>query len=412
MPLSFSCVACGRPYTVDDALAGRRARCKACGTEMRIPARSAPEPDLYGLDEAEPVPQPSADRFAADDPEAVVPRRSGGLPRAKTARGRDRGEDGSGIRKVLFYVIGFGLFAFVLPFFGLVLKPRGAHQGLDPKMQQEIGMGIAILGGILLAISYAFGGAMSGLRATLGERRAAAIGRWTRRGVWGAIGLFLFLLIFLPIFSAVVRRMAPARRAAVPAGPGPQAPGLRPPNAPGFPPDVAANPGPALAGPVADRPEPGPPAGGNGPAPGQPGPPGAGRPPFPGPGPFVGGPPGPASEAAAPVRQVLSNGRIGPARTPTGEPRRGLAFQVDYQAQGPVSEAGRQRYMWVIETAGRPVRLPAPSRPRAQGTFRTTIGQLRPEDGPFRIHLEALSVGPGGRRESVVSNTVPLEWSE
>src|SRR4051794_23053536 len=59
MSLSFACDFCSREYRGDDGLAGRRVKCKECGTELTIPSSSAvatatkapPAADLYGLDD-------------------------------------------------------------------------------------------------------------------------------------------------------------------------------------------------------------------------------------------------------------------------------------------------------------------------------------------------------------------------
>jgi hypothetical protein len=94
MPISFSCVQCNKDYVVSDALAGKRAVCKACGNRMTIPgdgvavatvaapaqpARprpAAPAPrsaqvyepaaeDLYGFDEAPSALPPLAPRVGS-----------------------------------------------------------------------------------------------------------------------------------------------------------------------------------------------------------------------------------------------------------------------------------------------------------------------------------------------------------
>src|SRR5438552_586269 len=43
MSISVRCAACNKLYKVDDALAGRKVRCKACGAALAIPA-AAPNP--------------------------------------------------------------------------------------------------------------------------------------------------------------------------------------------------------------------------------------------------------------------------------------------------------------------------------------------------------------------------------
>ena len=60
MPIAVICPGCGDTYNLGDALAGRRCRCKGCGTVFRVPeARpSATSRDIFsGLDEG-PAPPP------------------------------------------------------------------------------------------------------------------------------------------------------------------------------------------------------------------------------------------------------------------------------------------------------------------------------------------------------------------
>lgn len=41
--ISFACEHCGKTFNVPDTYAGRRARCKGCGQEVRVPAAAEPE---------------------------------------------------------------------------------------------------------------------------------------------------------------------------------------------------------------------------------------------------------------------------------------------------------------------------------------------------------------------------------
>jgi dienelactone hydrolase len=78
MSISFTCSQCGRSYTVDDAFAGRKVRCKPCGAEMRIPSPSSsgrqppadesPPEDLYGLADTEPALPPRAPQAGTNLP--------------------------------------------------------------------------------------------------------------------------------------------------------------------------------------------------------------------------------------------------------------------------------------------------------------------------------------------------------
>ncbi len=70
-----------------------------------------------------------------------------------------------------------------------------------------------------------------------------------------------------------------------------------------------------------------------------------------------------------------------------------MSFGVDYQfTEGQPSTAG---YVWVIERAqGAPSRQSV--RLAKQGTLPVLLPGWRPEDGPFRSHLE----DPSGKRVS------------
>src|SRR5438128_2336229 len=42
MSISITCAACGKQYVVNDALAGKKVRCKACGATVLVAASAAP----------------------------------------------------------------------------------------------------------------------------------------------------------------------------------------------------------------------------------------------------------------------------------------------------------------------------------------------------------------------------------
>jgi MoxR-like ATPase len=66
MSISFSCQKCGKQYEVDDALAGKHAKCKGCGVFLQVPV---PEP-VRILDDDPPAPAISNAESAAE-PEPV-----------------------------------------------------------------------------------------------------------------------------------------------------------------------------------------------------------------------------------------------------------------------------------------------------------------------------------------------------
>ena len=70
MSITFACENCGKPFTVDAKLAGKKGRCKRCGAVMPIPFSGDPpipssstrlddsaRGDLYGLDDPPPPPR-------------------------------------------------------------------------------------------------------------------------------------------------------------------------------------------------------------------------------------------------------------------------------------------------------------------------------------------------------------------
>jgi hypothetical protein len=56
MSIQVSCAGCGKSYRVDDRFAGKRAKCKACGNEMLVPAAAAAAPRVAAGAGAAPAP--------------------------------------------------------------------------------------------------------------------------------------------------------------------------------------------------------------------------------------------------------------------------------------------------------------------------------------------------------------------
>jgi len=89
MSISFTCE-CGRSYSVNEELVGKKLRCKQCGRTTRLTRNpsSVPDPepliDAYGLDEISP-PAP-----APRETEAVLPGRSASRTVEKTSSGKSK----------------------------------------------------------------------------------------------------------------------------------------------------------------------------------------------------------------------------------------------------------------------------------------------------------------------------------
>jgi hypothetical protein len=74
MSIAFACPACGRDYSVSASLGGKRARCKQCGAEMRIPAAKPAGCKKSPVEAAKGQPAPpAAQAGAAAQPAAPKP---------------------------------------------------------------------------------------------------------------------------------------------------------------------------------------------------------------------------------------------------------------------------------------------------------------------------------------------------
>jgi hypothetical protein len=121
MPISFSCTGCGHHYTVAESQAGKRGKCKQCGSVLIVPA-ATPEsspPDLYGLNETGAFPG----RDAAEKPAAALPRHGDG-PLARRPHGRaDRGA----VPGWSLWLVGLGGVGLGVLVAMLALRPRRAE---------------------------------------------------------------------------------------------------------------------------------------------------------------------------------------------------------------------------------------------------------------------------------------------
>ncbi len=132
MAIAFSCPRCGKRYTVDSALAGRKGRCKDCGRSMTIPNFADDADDtiaVEGYDLSEPMPVAAGAEAgsvfvrAGIDPE--VPRTSRTRrPASATMERRSRREDDEAtvarrlrvlIAAPIVLLIGLGLMALIVP---------------------------------------------------------------------------------------------------------------------------------------------------------------------------------------------------------------------------------------------------------------------------------------------------------
>jgi hypothetical protein len=96
MSISFSCNFCSRKYRVDDALGGRKVKCKECGTDLAIPSAGAVM--LTDADLAPATVAPHRDLYGLDDDDDPAPARPPARPGMRPARpsGGDWSSRGSG----------------------------------------------------------------------------------------------------------------------------------------------------------------------------------------------------------------------------------------------------------------------------------------------------------------------------
>src|SRR5262249_45948890 len=125
MSISLSCEKCGKLYEMPDSAAGKRARCKQCGHEFRIPmkagsaqVRKQPDNDPYGLQEAAPLPRSRSYREEEEEEVAPPPRASYKPKRSSTKSSRGGDIDEDTLRRGVWLLF-FGVGIFVLPFLGL-----------------------------------------------------------------------------------------------------------------------------------------------------------------------------------------------------------------------------------------------------------------------------------------------------
>lgn len=99
MAIAFSCEGCGKSFSVDDRLAGKRSRCKQCGHVFQIPGPSPAQPAPQRPARASDPAPPAFDPYAIDDapppsappgPEERLPERAGApAPKKKKRRRAD-----------------------------------------------------------------------------------------------------------------------------------------------------------------------------------------------------------------------------------------------------------------------------------------------------------------------------------
>lgn len=385
MPISFACGNCRKSYQLDDGLAGKKARCKQCGNEFRIPdlkskpAAKAHEDDgldPYGL--AEPdghsAPSPYDAEFSPSPP--PKPRRIGSVAPSRSQSTHKVNEQ---LQSVGFGLIGFGVLALVLPFLGLQHRVLVA---LPDEAQAGIGILVALAGGICLLFAH--------VRAA----KAIAI---------GAAVSFGFIVLCIALYSARSQQM-PAKvgvaenRRQPGAANGKQS-GIRPPSipeipAPSWPPKPPTPPAFPRQFVSPTNPAPSRSPGGQ---------PSIAQNPTATPHRIEQSPPA-TSAGGAETKIKLTNARSWKEQKFSRfEP----AFSVDYEVTSVGKNSGF-RYIWVIQTAGNRAQM---SVNRLQTAGRLTGSMFGPKapGGPYECYLAVETFGPRGRETIKVSDTVTMQ---
>jgi hypothetical protein len=351
--IAFLCPHCSKHYERDDALAGRRVRCKQCGTEFRVPSPSrlqtspksapvGPSPvDAYGLDE-EPMSRPSSvSAFESEtgiEEEAVVPRRRAAPAGKKTRQGVQTGREGFASAARWCLILGVG--SFVLPAIGLQFRMINF---LPPSVQMMVGVMLILQAGLSSLVAF------------------TQTPRFVAQSGVGLFGVATLLLVIQALdhgeLPAVAMRGAAQRPGPVPP---PALVGNLPSAIPAKPAVVSA---PALGDPVPN------------------------------------------------VKVVLSNALVKQTTGGVGEALPGVSFRVDYRFEGrrPI---GAIRYLWIIKSANRGLATDPVLPLDQQGTLTGMTPTMSKDSGPFETFIEAEIPAPGGPRRQKVSDTVSLQWVE
>jgi hypothetical protein len=365
MSITFTCSSCHRSFTANDQLAGKRAKCKACGAVIKIPTPVAASTDglsvddLFGLEDA-PAASAGANQArgrgtvgnSTPTPSAVATRSSGKPKRKKSGSGS--GPSGVVIRRIACSCLFASLI--ISRLLRMVPSEYQTNQVLASFMFATISV-VAI--GVLLTLVSFVGATVSFMT---GNTRAFASESTGEMAGWLVAGLVSVVTIvaFGYGYTHPASRLAQSFRS------GGGAPGALPAGPP--PPDARARAAP---------------------------------------GPFPGFP------VQREVRVTLSNGRFMRNTGPIGTALPGVEISVDYNIES--SElAGPVSFVLVIKSSKGRGELDNLHQLRfsRSGTIHAASFMATPAEGPYEAWVETASMpGPLGQRKRV-SNTIPLQFTD
>lgn len=363
MGINFACPACSRRFTLDDRLAGKRGKCKSCGTEIRVPsfAEDLPDPtetgaiDPYGLEDALFSTRRAHGSGEVGHEAAIAEEsaRSGGRQRKPSGRKGSKGDPwGVEMRRNACAALYFGFFA------SRFLRVLPAEFQSSPfGMLMAYGM-LALMGlGVLMTF-----GVLVGASASLMSGNRRAFGSDTSGDRWGLISLFVFAPVF--VFALGYRWTHPLARGQVRPG--------------------AIAGGGLLGGvmPVAPRePE----------APWK----------------------GLSSGVRSNIHVTLSNGRFLRNTSPLGTTLPGVEISIDYQIDSGELNGIEQLVLVIRSSKGRG-ELDNLHKLRFQrsGTIHASSFIATPQDGPYEAWVEVASLPGGAGDRKQVSSPLTLQFAD
>ncbi len=135
MPIKAKCRKCSKIYTVKDALAGKKFRCKQCEAPVTVPQPAVliedePEEDDWGSDNFGSADDDFGD-FSEDDYDDVParPKKRKKKPASKKKRKKKRSSSGPGVGAKIGAIFG-GVFGFLMVL-GLIMKIISGVGGID-----------------------------------------------------------------------------------------------------------------------------------------------------------------------------------------------------------------------------------------------------------------------------------------
>ena len=381
MSITFTCSFCNRSFTVDDRLAGKRGKCKYCGSMMRIPESVAAATgglsveDLYGLEDAPALPagvKQAGGRRPVEDP-APTPSRARAFNTAKPQR--QKSNDGEGPWGVVIRRVGCGCLCAGL-IMSRILRLVPLEHRTDELLALFTFASIGVMGvGVLITIVSVVGAAVSFIAGNRLAFTSVSMGEtagWAVACLLSVAATAAFAYGFTHPSSQLGQSVRPGGGAPAefPAGPPARAAVPRQCHRPGTCRLALLVPGQCHR-------------------------------------------PVRAPVSAADVRVTLSNGRFMRNTSPFGTARPGVEISVDYQVEagGP---AGPEQFVLVIKSRTGRGELDNLSemRFRRSGTIHASSFMATPQEGPYEAWVEIASMhGPLGRRRQV-SNTISLQFTD